>query len=177
MKIIKPIVTVIAAVFLATSAHAGGLQLELAGSLNLEFHSTALTDNQRITGTFMGGTVTLGDGQGTVQACIEDGYVREGGNILFDLRCHATMDDGSALVISYAGVIMPSPTFWDALLGDGASPGNGINYWVSEKKMSTTSEKYSWVNDYVIVGDGLSLKGPSESGPGEVVYDLYKVTQ
>jgi len=43
--------------------------------------------------------------------------------------------------------------------------------------MSTTSEKYSWVNDYVIVGDGLSLKGPSESGPGEVVYDLYKVTQ
>ena len=135
---IKTLITSVTVVFLATSATAAGLKLEPAGSLNLEFHTTALTDNQRITGTFMGGTITLGDGQGTVQACIEDGYVREGGNILFDLRCHATMDDGSALVISYAGVIMPSPTFWDALLGDGASPGNGINYWVSEKKMSTT---------------------------------------
>jgi len=174
---IKTLITSLAVFFVAISANAAGLKLEPAGSLNLEFHTTALTDNQRITGTFMGGTITLGDGQGTVQACIEDGYLREGGNILFDLRCHATMDDGSALVISYHGVIMPSPTFWDALFGDGASPGNGINYWVSEKKMSTTSEKYSWVNDYVIVGDGLILKGPSESGPGEVVYDLYKVTQ
>ena len=84
MKIIKTIVAAVSAVFLAASVNAAGLQLELAGSLNLEFHSTALTDNQRITGTFMGGTITLGDGQGTVQACVEDGYVREGGNILFD---------------------------------------------------------------------------------------------
>ena len=87
------------------------------------------------------------------------------------------MDDGAVILINYAGVIVPSPTFWDVLLSGGAaSPGNGINYWVSEKKMSTTSEKYSWVNDHVFVGDGLILKGPSESGPGEVVYDLYKVT-
>ena len=174
---IKTLITLVAVVFLATSANAAGLKLEPAGSLNLEFHSTALTDNQRITGTFMGGTITLGDGQGTVQACVEDGYVREGGNILFDLRCHATMDDGAALLISYSGVIVPSPTFWDALLGSGAAPGNGINYWVSRKKMSTTSEKYSWVNDFVIVGDGKFLKGPSESGPGQVIYDLYKLTQ
>ncbi len=165
------------AAFLATSASAAGLQLQPAGSLNLEFHSTATTDNQRITGTFMGGIATLGDGSRTVQGCIEGGYVRSGGNIEFDLRCHATMDDGAVILINYAGVIVPSPTFWDVLLSGGAaSPGNGINYWVSEKKMSTTSEKYSWVNDHVFVGDGLILKGPSESGPGEVVYDLYKVT-
>ena len=165
-----------ATTLLAATGNAAGLQLEAAGSLTLQMHLTATTDNQRITGSFLGGTITFGDGQGTVHACIEDGYIREGGNIEFDLRCHATMDDGAALLISYSGVIVQSPTFWDALMGDGASPGNGINYWVSRKKMSTTSEKYSWVNDHIIVGHGLFLKGPSESGPGEVVYDLYKLT-
>ena len=177
-NLIKNFLTVAAgAAFLATSASAAGLQLEPAGSLNLEFHSTATTDNQRITGTFMGGTINFSDGQGTIQGCVEDGYVRGNGNIEFDLRCHATMDDGAALLISYTGVIVPSPTFWDALLGSGAAPGNGINYWVSRKKMSTTSEKYSWVNDYIIVGDGKMLRGPSESGPGEVIYDLYRIAQ
>ena len=171
------LVAMAASILLATSVTAAGLQLEPVGSVNLEFHSTAVTDNQRITGTFMGGTITLGDGQGTVQGCIEDGYVRENGNIEFDLRCHVTMDDGAALLMSYAGVFVQTPTFWDAVLGAGASPGNGMSYWVSEKKMSTTSEKYSWVNDYVIVGDGKLLKGPSEAGPGQVVYDLYRLTQ
>ena len=171
------LVAMAASVLLATSVTAAGLQLEPVGSVNLEFHSTAVTDNQRITGTFMGGTITLGDGQGTVQGCIEDGYVRGNGNIEFDLRCHVTMDDGAALLMSYAGVIVQTPTFWDALLGAGASPGNGMSYWVSRKKMSTTSEKYSWVNDYVIIGDGKFLKGPSEAGPGQVVYDLYRLTQ
>ena len=171
------LIAMAASAFLATSVTAAGLQLEPIGSVNLEFHSTAVTDNQRITGTFMGGTITLGDGQGTVQGCIEDGYVRGNGNIEFDLRCHVTMDDGAALLMSYAGVIVQTPTFWDALLGAGASPGNGMSYWVSRKKMSTTSEKYSWVNDYVIIGDGKFLKGPSEAGPGQVVYDLYRLTQ
>ena len=171
------LVAMAASVLLATSVTAAGLQLEPVGSVNLEFHSTAVTDNQRITGTFMGGTITLGDGQGTVQGWVEDGYVRGNGNIEFDLRCHVTMDDGAALLMSYAGVIVQTPTFWDALLGAGASPGNGMSYWVSRKKMSTTSEKYSWVNDYVIIGDGKFLKGPSEAGPGQVVYDLYRLTQ
>ena len=171
------LVAMAASVLLATSVTAAGLQLEPVGSVNLEFHSTAVTDNQRITGTFMGGTITLGDGQGTVQGCVENGYVRGNGNIEFDLRCHVTMDDGAALLMSYAGVIVQTPTFWDALLGAGASPGNGMSYWVSRKKMSTTSEKYSWVNDYVIIGDGKFLKGPSEAGPGQVVYDLYRLTQ
>jgi hypothetical protein len=171
------LMTLAAGALLATSAVAAGLQLEPVGSVNLEFHSTGIVDNQRITGTFMGGTITLGDGQGTVQGCIEDGYVSEKGNIEFDLRCHVTMDDGAVLLMSYAGVIVQTPTFWDALLGAGASPGNGMSYWVSRKKMSTTSEKYSWVNDYIIVGDGKFLKGPSEAGPGQVVYDLYRIKQ
>ena len=171
------LMTMAASAFLAASATAAGHQLEPVGSVNLEFHSTGIVDNQRITGTFMGGTITLGDGQGTVQGCIEDGYVSEKGNIEFDLRCHVTMDDGAVLLMSYAGVIVQAPTFWDALFGEGASPGNGISYWVSRKKMSTTSEKYSWVNDYIIVGDGQFLKGPSEAGPGQVVYDLYRIKQ
>jgi hypothetical protein len=171
------LMTLAAGALLATSAVAAGLQLEPVGSVNLEFHSTGIVDNQRITGTFMGGTITLGDGQGTVQGCVEDGYVRGNGNIEFDLRCHVTMDDGAVLLMSYAGVIVQTPTFWDALLGAGASPGNGMSYWVSRKKMSTTSEKYSWVNDYIIVGDGKFLKGPSEAGPGQVVYDLYRIKQ
>ena len=166
-----------AVIFLVTSVNAGGLQLEPVGSLDLEVTASALTDNQRITGTFLGGTVTLGDGQGTIHGCVEDGYVRENGNIEFDLRCHATLDDGAALLIHYTGVIVPSPTFWDQFLGAGASLGNGINYWVSRKKMSTNSEKYSWVTGHVIIGDGKFLKAPSESGPGQVVYDLYKLTQ
>ena len=171
------LMTLAAGALLATSAVAAGLQLEPVGSVNLEFHSTGIVDNQRIMGTFMGGTITLGDGQGTVQGCVEDGYVRGNGNIEFDLRCHVTMDDGAVLLMSYAGVIVQTPTFWDALLGAGASPGNGMSYWVSRKKMSTTSEKYSWVNDYIIVGDGKFLKGPSEAGPGQVVYDLYRIKQ
>ena len=32
------------------------------------------------------------------------------------------------------------------------------------------------IYDYVIVGDGKLLKGPSEAGPGQVVYDLYRLT-
>ena len=176
-SLIKNFLTVAAGIaFLATSASAAGIQLEPIGSFNIALTTAGVTDNQRITGTFMSGTITLGDGQGTVQACVEDGYIREKGNLEFDLRCHATMDDEAPLLISYEGVIVQSPTFWDALMGEGASPGNGINYWVSRKKMSTTSEKYSWVNDHVIIGHGLFLSGPSESGPGKVVYDLYKLT-
>jgi len=171
------LIAMAASACLVASATAAGLQLEPVGSVNLEMHSTGIIDNQRITGTFMGGTITLGDGQGTVQGCIEDGYVSEKGNIEFDLRCHVTMDDGAILLMSYGGVIVQTPTFWDALFGEGASPGNGISYWVSRKKMRTTSEKYSWVNDYIIVGDGKFLKGPSEAGPGQVVYDLYRIKQ
>ncbi len=171
------LIAMAASACLVASATAAGLQLEPVGSVNLEMHSTGIIDNQRITGTFMGGTITLGGGQGTVQGCIEDGYVSEKGNIEFDLRCHVTMDDGAILLMSYGGVIVQTPTFWDALFGEGASPGNGISYWVSRKKMRTTSEKYSWVNDYIIVGDGKFLKGPSEAGPGQVVYDLYRIKQ
>ena len=176
-SLIKNFLTVAAGVaFLATSASAAGIQLEPIGSFNIALTTAGVTDNQRITGTFMSGTITLGDGQGTVQACIEDGYIREKGNLEFDLRCHATMDDGAVLLISYHGVIVPSPTFWDLLLAGGTvSPGDGMEYWVSEKKMSTTTEKYAWVNDYVIIGHGLKIRGPSESGPGEVAYDLYRV--
>ena len=178
MKIIKTIVTMVAVVFLATSVNAAGIQLEPAGALNLEFHSTGLTDKHRITGTFMGGSITLGDGQGTVQGCIEDGYLQSGGNINFDLRCHVTMDDDNVMIIRYAGVIVPGATFWDVLLGGGAvGPNDGITYWIADFKMNTTSETYSWVNDHVIIGHGIKLQGPSESGPGAVVYDLYKVTQ
>ena len=126
----------------------------------------------------MSGTITLGDGQGTIQACVEDGYIREKGNLEFDLRCHATMDDGAVLLISYRGTIVPDATFWDVLMSGGTvTKGAGFKYWVSQKKMSTTSEKYSWLNDYIIVGDGKVLKGPSEAGPGQVVYDLYRIKQ
>ena len=172
------LVVMAASVLLATSVTAAGIQLEPIGSFNIALTTAGVTDNQRITGTFMSGTITLGDGQGTVQACVEDGYIREKGNLEFDLRCHATMDDGAVLLISYRGTIVPDATFWDVLMSGGTvTKGAGFKYWVSQKKMSTTSEKYSWLNDYIIVGDGKMLRGPSESGPGEVVYDLYRLTQ
>ena len=178
-SLIKNFLTVAAgAAFLATSASAAGIQLEPVGSFNIALTTAGVTDNQRITGTFMSGTITLGDGQGTVQACVEDGYIREKGNLEFDLRCHATMDDGAVLLISYRGTIVPDATFWDVLMSGGTvTKGAGFKYWVSQKKMSTTSEKYSWLNDYIIVGDGQKIRGPSESGPGEVAYVLYRIAQ
>ena len=84
-SLIKNFLTVAAGVaFLATSASAAGIQLEPIGSFNIALTTAGVTDNQRITGTFMSGTITLGDGQGTVQACVEDGYIREKGNLEFD---------------------------------------------------------------------------------------------
>ena len=56
------------------------------------------------------------------------------------------------------------------------TPNNGVSLWIAEFKMLTTSEAYSWVNDHVFIGHGLEIYGPSEAGPGKVIYDLYKVT-
>ena len=144
---------------------------------DIEFHSTGLVDPGRVTGTFLGGTITIGDGKGTIQACIEDGFLPSTGNINFNLRCHLTMDDGAKLLMNYAGVIVPDETFWQLLAaGKPAEPGIGIAYWVSEVKFGIDSAKYGWLNDNVFVGHGIHLSGPSESGPGKVAYELYRVS-
>ena len=35
------------------------------------------------------------------------------------------------------------------------------------------SEKYSWVNDNIIVGKGLEIKAETSEGHGYALYDLY----
>ena len=175
---IKTIVIAVLAAFLTTySAYAAGIQLQPAGAIHLDFHKSALVDKNRVTGAFLGGSIELGDGQGSVEGCIEDAYVQSNGNINFDIRCHVTMDDDAAILVNYAGVLIPDEKFWDLLLGGkSVTPNNGVSLWIAEFKMLTTSEAYSWVNDHVFIGHGLEIYGPSEAGPGKVIYDLYKVT-
>ena len=174
MKILGVLAIWMPIVLWTNMTSAAGPDLQPIGSLTLNFLSSGKTDSQRW--SHLSGSIDLDSGQGTVQSCIDDGYFQANGNINFDIRCSVLMDDESSILLNYAGVFVPGSDFWE-LMGEGEviRQGNGVEYWISELKMLTASENYSWINNHIFIGRGKELSAPSADSSGLVVYELYKV--
>ncbi len=157
--------------------HSRGPTLQHIGEIKFDLIATSMTEGTRITGTFGNGTISFADGGGGVlEMCVEDGYVKANGTIDFTLWCHVTLDDGKTLMIKYAGIIVGEGNMYDRLSAlDVLGPGNGMDVWWNEMKMLTGSEKYAWLNDTMIVGEGVALQMPDGNQPGIVHYKMYKL--
>ncbi len=157
--------------------HGHGPTLEPVGELKFDLKSGTGTEGSRITGIFGPGTITFNSGGGgTVDSCVEDGYVKKSGAIDFSIWCHVTLDDAKTLLIKYAGTIVGGEDFYDRFSkGEVMGPGNGMSFWFNELKMLTGSEKYGWLNTEMFVGEGVALSNAINGKPGIVHYKLYKL--
>ena len=163
---------------LGTSVHADSRPtLEPIGEIKFDLIQASMTEGSRITGRFGNGTITFTSGGGGIlEECVEDGYVKANGTIDFILWCHATLDDGQSLMIKYAGIIVGQGNMYDRLKElEVLGPGNGIDIWFNEMKMLTGSEKYGWLNNTMVVGEGVALGMNDGDKPGIVHYKMYKL--
>lgn len=171
--------TIKAIVFFISAMMMGALQaaplLEPIGTFKMKLYDSVAIDNQAITGRFGGGTLTFkSGGSATIDACVEDGYIKSSGIVDFDLRCFAKLDDGTGMLIRYTGLIKTSEGFWERFhAGELTGPGRYMDFWFSEMKMVTTSDKYSWVNETAFIGEGANLAAPTAEEPGTVHYELF----
>ena len=51
---------------------------------------------------------------------------------------------------------------------------DGIQNWFTGISLRTTSKKYGYLNNILLLGKGKKLRVPSKEGKGIVSYDLYK---
>ena len=157
--------------------HKTGPTLKQIGEIKFDLIHTSMTEGSRITGRFGNGSITFTrGGSGVLDECVEDGYVKKNGTIDFILWCHVSLDDEKTLMIKYAGIIVGEGNMYDRLNQlEVLGPGNGMDVWFSEMKMLTGSEKYAWLNDSMIVGEGVALQMPDGNKPGIVHYKLYEL--
>ena len=60
--------------------HNGGPTLALVGELKFDLNGASSTEGSRITGNFGPGSITFkSGGGGTVETCVEDGYIKKNG--------------------------------------------------------------------------------------------------
>ena len=157
--------------------HNGGPTLAQVGELKFDLNGASSTEGSRITGNFGPGSITFkSGGGGTVETCVEDGYIKKNGTTDFEIWCHVMLDDKKSLLIKYAGSIVGGADFYERFVnGEIVKPGDGMEFWFNELKMLTSSEKYSWVNDTMFIGEGVALSNAIKDKPGIVHYKLYKL--
>ena len=145
--------------------------------LNIDASTFGMTSNSTYTTYFPGGKIKVKNGEGDIKFCIEDATLLDATRMIFEIECYVKMDDNSVLFVEYNVKVTKDSSF-DQKIGDGSkitAPNNGLKYFFAEFKMKTTSEKYNWINDNIIIGKGLELRGSSKDDPplGRAFYDLY----
>ena len=154
------------------------LKYEKVGSWDLQLDGTTfgMTSNSSYSTYFPGGKITLKNGVGKINICVEDATLLDETRMVFEIECHVTMDDKSILFLEYNVKVTTDDT-WGKKITDGSvitAPNNGLKVWNAEFKMKTKSKKYDWVNNYIFIGKGLELRGSSKEKPlGRAFYDLY----
>jgi hypothetical protein len=81
-----------------------------------------------------------------------------------DVRATFETDDGALIYVQYYGIVIINPD---------AAPGGetqyGDTYFMTQPRFETGDERYQWLNNIVVVGEGRSL-------PNAVEYRLYQLT-
>jgi hypothetical protein len=80
-----------------------------------------------------------------------------------DVRFTIETDDGALVYVQYYGVIIIDPE--TAATGETQY---GDNYFMTQPRFETGDERYLWLNDIVVVGEGRTL-------PNAVEYKLYQL--
>ena len=153
-------------------------RLEYLGSFQFDLNATYFIDEYKMFSDFGPGKIQLKDGTGgKVRVCNEltDVISNEEKTIALKVSCEILMSDNTGLYLQYYGRIVPTESFWKkAELGKTAKINDGINSWFTGVVFRTSSKKYSYLNNELIIGRGTSLTFPSDKKKGSVNYDFYK---
>lgn len=86
-----------------------------------------------------------------------------------DVRVTLRTSDGAYIYVQYYGLIEVTPTIGAILAGDRAETAFGDQYFFTNPRLETGSERWAWVNHTFFVGQGRLLTGP------RVEYQVYRV--
>ena len=85
------------------------------------------------------------------------------------------MSDNSALYLEYYGRLVPDKNFGKNIeSGKSLVKNDGVQNWFTGISLRTTSKKYGYLNNLLLLGKGKKLRNPSKDRKGLVSYDLYK---
>ncbi len=171
--------TILTIIFFLISLYSkADLKYEKVGTWDLKIDTSTfgMTSKSSYSTYFPGGEISLKNGKGTINICVEDAILLDENRMIFEIECHVKMDDNSIVFVEYNVKVTTDET-WNKKILDGTAitaPNNGLKVWNAEFKMKTTSKKYDWINNYLFIGDGLELKGSTAEKPlGRAYYDLY----
>jgi Protein of unknown function (DUF3237) len=93
----------------------------------------------------------------------QDGFGR------VDVRATIQTVDGAHIYAQYLGLLELTPAVLAIMGGGGAPTAFGDQYFVTNPRLETGDERYSWVNQTMFVAEGRILPGP------RVEYRVYRV--
>ena len=155
-------------------------KLEYLGSFQFDLNATYMIDDYKMFSDFGPGKIKFKDGGGGIaNVCneITDVISNEKKTIALAVACEIVMDDNSGLRLQYYGRIVPAEGFWEKIeQGETAKVSDGIDSWFTGVVFRTNSKKYSYLNNELIVGKGMSLTFPQGKRSGSVNYNFYRAT-
>ena len=162
--------TTIASTTIPKLDHLGTLEFDLTGFYFIDKYKT-ISD-------FGPGEITFNDGgSGKVKVCNEysDIIANDTQTIALKVTCELIMSDNTALYLEYYGRIVPDKN-WAGNIESAKNlvKNDGIQNWFTGISLRTTSKKYGYLNNLLLLGKGKKLRVPSKDKKGIVSYDLYK---
>ena len=153
-------------------------KLEHLGTLEFEMAGFYLVDKYKSISDFGPGKITFNDGgSGKVKVCNEysDFIANDTQTIALKVTCELMMSDNSALYLEYYGRIVPDKN-WGKNIKSAKNlvKNDGIQNWFTGISLRTTSKKYGYLNNLLLLGKGKKLRVPSKGRKGIVSYDLFK---
>ena len=155
-------------------------KLEAVMAVELQIRGPYPIGEQRLAVNIEGGS-RLGVGafegklKGNVIAPSGDvAVVQKTGTLERDVRLTASMEDGSHLQMNYGGRTVPTEEFQKKAAAQEIIRGSEV-YFKIQPTFRTESEAYSWLNDFIFVGEMEEVVFPSPEVAGRVRYTIYRV--
>ena len=153
-------------------------RLDHFSTLEFDLMGFCFSDKYKTISDFGPGKITLnGGGSGKVKVCNEysDIIANDTQPIALKVTCELIMSDNTALYLEYYGRIVPDKN-WAGNIESAKNlvKNDGIQNWFTGISLRTTSKKYGYLNNLLLLGKGKKLRVPSIDGQEIVSYDLYK---
>jgi hypothetical protein len=100
--------------------------------------------------------------------------LQKSGTFERNVRLIAEMGDGSFLLMEYGGRTVPNKEFQRKAAQQELIKGSEV-YFKIQPSFRTESEEFSWLNDYIFVGDMEEMVFPSPDSAGWVKYLIYRI--
>ena len=111
-----------------------------------------------------------------LEPCADWLYIQASGVFNLDVRCTAQTDDGAFVKINYKGRAYPLNDAAAEKFGAGELMKSEDMYFYTAVTMTTMSEKYSWINNTLFVGEMAELQFFNDKGERPyVVYKWYQM--